>query len=122
MQVVSIKDWLTALKSGEYKQTDGALHDRGEDAYCCLGVACKLSNVEEITRVSDGREVTLFKLPSDLGDYFFYESMPSSCFLEKLHLNGFGFKVARYNDNGYTFEQIADLLTFYYWANGITGE
>ena len=30
------KDWLTALRSGDYKQTKGELH--GKKGYCCLGV------------------------------------------------------------------------------------
>jgi hypothetical protein len=34
------KDWLTALRSGEYQQTKGTLK-RG-DSYCCLGVLCEV--------------------------------------------------------------------------------
>ncbi len=30
--------WVQALRSGDYKQTTGSLHD--EHGYCCLGVAC----------------------------------------------------------------------------------
>jgi hypothetical protein len=30
--------WANALRSGEYKQTQGSLHNNG--AFCCLGVAC----------------------------------------------------------------------------------
>jgi hypothetical protein len=33
-----IRSWVTALRSGRYKQTEGKLHD--ETGYCCLGVAC----------------------------------------------------------------------------------
>lgn len=32
--------WLTALRSGEYKQGRGNLHYK--DEYCCLGVLCDL--------------------------------------------------------------------------------
>lgn len=38
--------WLTALRSGEYKQGQGCLYDSENDCYCCLGVAVAL--------VSDG--------------------------------------------------------------------
>ena len=37
--------WVDALRSGEYKQTRGALRgdDEGnEPKFCCLGVACDL--------------------------------------------------------------------------------
>ena len=44
-----VKDlWVEALRSGDYKQTNGYLQDG--DGYCCLGVLtdlyCKLKNIE----------------------------------------------------------------------------
>lgn len=37
-----IKDkWLSALRSGEYKQTDGSL--KTPEGYCCLGVLCDIA-------------------------------------------------------------------------------
>lgn len=39
-----IKDqWVAALRSGDYKQGRGALHDTVSDEYCCLGVLCDLA-------------------------------------------------------------------------------
>lgn len=35
------QQWLTALRSDEYPQTDGYLRD--EQGYCCLGVLCDLA-------------------------------------------------------------------------------
>lgn len=32
--------WVKALRSGKFKQGQGALYD--EDGYCCLGVLCKV--------------------------------------------------------------------------------
>jgi hypothetical protein len=32
--------WVTALRSGEYVQGDGYLHNKKKDTYCCLGVLC----------------------------------------------------------------------------------
>src|SRR3954466_12240152 len=32
------KEWVKALRSGEYRQTSMSLHD--DKGYCCLGVAC----------------------------------------------------------------------------------
>jgi hypothetical protein len=40
-----LNEWLPALRSGEYKQGDGALlshNEQDEPLYCCLGVACQL--------------------------------------------------------------------------------
>ena len=39
--------WLTALESGEYKQTRDLLRD--DNGFCCLGVACDLSGLGEWT-------------------------------------------------------------------------
>jgi hypothetical protein len=40
-----IATWLEALKSGEYKQTKGALHTKKgkKEGFCCLGVLCDLA-------------------------------------------------------------------------------
>jgi len=35
-----MKKWITALKSGKYKQTRGTL--KGKRGYCCLGVLCDI--------------------------------------------------------------------------------
>lgn len=35
------KQWVDALRSGKYKQTQSQLHDR-QGGYCCLGVLCDL--------------------------------------------------------------------------------
>ena len=40
-----LKEWLEALRGGEYKQAKGALldiNDAGERSFCCLGVACDI--------------------------------------------------------------------------------
>ena len=41
-----LQKWLTALRSGEYKQCTGQLYSNygNTDSYCCLGVACEVFN------------------------------------------------------------------------------
>jgi hypothetical protein len=34
--------WVEALRSGEYDQARGVLHDRDNGGFCCLGVLCKV--------------------------------------------------------------------------------
>lgn len=36
-------EWLAALRSGEFKQAQGVLQVRDTNAYCCLGVLCRLA-------------------------------------------------------------------------------
>jgi hypothetical protein len=38
--------WVEALRSGEFKQAQGTLHDAKHDSYCCLGVLCKVAGAE----------------------------------------------------------------------------
>ncbi len=49
--------WISALKSGNYKQGTGCLKKTvlGENKYCCLGVLCDLINPEiwKDTEVND---------------------------------------------------------------------
>lgn len=41
MDKVIAQRWVTALRSGEYRQTDGALQN--DSGFCCLGVLCDLA-------------------------------------------------------------------------------
>lgn len=41
--------WIAALRSGEYKQGDGFLHNPNDGTYCCLGVACRAAGHEPET-------------------------------------------------------------------------
>lgn len=34
--------WLSALRSGDYKQVDGQLN-KGDEGFCCLGVLCEIA-------------------------------------------------------------------------------
>lgn len=45
-------EWVAALRSGKYKQTQGNLHD--DVGYCCLGVACELAGIRRTTRFIGG--------------------------------------------------------------------
>jgi hypothetical protein len=38
--------WIEALRSGEYRQAQGSLHDQDNGGYCCLGVLCKVMGAE----------------------------------------------------------------------------
>lgn len=52
--------WAAALRSGEYQQGFGTLHDSERDLHCVLGVACDLlvkDGMVEVTHVTDDYEV-----------------------------------------------------------------
>lgn len=36
------KKWIKALRSGEFEQGGGMLHNTYNNTYCCIGVACRV--------------------------------------------------------------------------------
>lgn len=46
-------DWLVALRSKEFKQTNGVLYNSLNDSYCCLGVLAKVAGATFEKRKTD---------------------------------------------------------------------
>lgn len=38
-------EWITALRSDEFKQGREKLYNKEDDSYCCLGVLAKINNL-----------------------------------------------------------------------------
>lgn len=87
------KKWVEALRSGEYKQGQGALHRADEDTYCCLGVACKISNV--LLSYTSLRDKLQFK-----------EDLIDRC----TNLNDNRYDISGINQGAKSFEYIADYI------------
>src|ERR1017187_2184913 len=104
--------WLSALRSGEYKQaTDSLKHDEN---YCCLGVLCDLYAKEmkddrirfngDVFITPSGKEETTLPfevmqwsgIPDSNGRTPFKDSSPYS--------------LADINDKGISFSEIADVI------------
>lgn len=45
--------WLTALRSGEFKQARNALHQPKAGGYCCLGVLCVAGGMDDTLKTAD---------------------------------------------------------------------
>jgi hypothetical protein len=68
MDKLIAEKWVAALRSGEYKQGKGVLHNQDSNTYCCLGVLCDLFVKEKNIRdaycqqrmLSDSSLVTVF--------------------------------------------------------------
>ena len=103
--------WLEVLTSGKYNQATGVLYDPSKDGYCCLGLAasiCGVSNQEmEYKNFIQGdnfsfEEITQIRkkgYPEELSTIDRY-----AC--DKI----LGGVLAQMNDNGYTFEEIAEWI------------
>ena len=59
--------WLAALRSGEYKQIEGALRlvEYDKVGYCCLGVACEISGQGTWVPYAYGSAALGFRLNDD---------------------------------------------------------
>ena len=75
------KDWIKALKSGNYIQASGVLREDEEAGldtvgYCCLGVACSVAGVENID--IHGEWIDEFHEDGNThGDYQPFENIPT---------------------------------------------
>jgi hypothetical protein len=59
--------WVEALRSGQYPQTTGTLHD--VVGYCCIGVLCKVAGLEE----SEDRKFKMLIHDEGFEDTYIYE-------------------------------------------------
>jgi hypothetical protein len=100
------KKWISALRSGEYKQGKGQL--RLEDEYCCLGVLCDLA-------VKSGVDVKVSKnflyMTYDGADLTLPEKVRKWAGLEDGDPWTEGHQLSAWNDDeGADFEKIAQLI------------
>lgn len=106
------KRWVDALRSGKYTQTRGKLNNNNTGGFCCLGVLCDISGLDKWTpyiddagKPVDHRSLYLERdgvLPEPVRTWSGIHSSLGS-FIE-------GDSLASRNDNGATFEEIADLI------------
>jgi hypothetical protein len=101
-------EWVDALRSGDYKQTQETL--RSGDSFCCLGVLCDISKIGTWT---DFDTYLLDEFDEDLETRIELEqeldNTELSDFLVSIGLEEN--KLIKLNDDsGYSFKQIADVI------------
>jgi hypothetical protein len=113
-----LKSWTDALRSGEYTQGKMALkgiHPDGYFSHCCLGVLCEIQDIPQERGCHcyrfDNYSVLLpnslaVKFGSNNGNFKEIDMPP---------IGGFH-SLARANDEGVSFAEIADHLDKYYPA------
>jgi hypothetical protein len=123
VQKQNIRDWITALRSGEYKQTNGALFSMNYDEadqlrpeYCCLGVAaCVMSGETDPYDVEYNRRLGGFGVLKTVRGWTDC-SAHGSLLPFPLAKDWYGIspaqvkRLAKMNDGGSTFLEIADYL------------
>lgn len=125
-----MNDWLSALRSGEYEQIEGFLYT--EEGKCCLGV---LGCIASVPFEKGYEEPDVFVVTDE-------EGQDNIAILPYMYARPFGLdkrvtssegaalyeytgeaipgesrqqRLAYMNDNGYTFEQVADVIEAMGW-------
>lgn len=97
--------WITALRSGDYSQSQGCLQDKY--GWCCLGVLC---NIVDGTKWIEPDE-NVKEHEYDFGNEVVLEDMPPREWLENHGLpHGLAKELAGMNDDGTQFVEIAEYI------------
>ena len=113
------QEWVAALRSGDYTQTEGSLND-GE-GFCCLGVLCNLIDSDGWFRsgisgygwtAGDGIPNPSVHIlgPRSRSRNVTAKGLPDNYPLIILDGATTAQRLANMNDEGYTFEEIADYI------------
>lgn len=106
--------WLTALRSGDYEQCTGKLHEK-DDGFCCLGVLC---DIYPGGRWEEGPDENSVEMVSCHGSSKSSQVLPHSLSKELgidnssvlIDDKGADNWLAALNDAGASFEEIADII------------
>lgn len=117
------KKWVEALRSGQYEQGTGALviEDQTgtgvERRYCCLGVLCEVVGMVPMRLPTDDRlsyDGEVGELPSTVVAFTgLTEPDPKLNKYIRPTLDNEVRSLARFNDDGLTFPQIADVIDYF---------
>ena len=100
------KQWVAALRSGQYKQTTGAL--RNGDSFCCLGVLC---NLHAIAHPKIARKEVSTAIYLGMGGALPYEVRTwAGMFTKTRRIPDLNETLASLNDDGSTFDEIAAVI------------
>jgi len=98
--MVTLKEWIAALRSGEYQQGQELLHPT-EDEFCCLGVYCDLIDPTWSLSVFPNTGNNVLTWHTDYRDF-----APG----ENIDMETQEFLAEYWNDAGRTFLEIAEYL------------
>jgi hypothetical protein len=95
--------WVEALRSDKYKQAEGQLKD--PHGYCCLGVLCDISGLDEWDEFSYMHAQSV--LPNEVAAWAELDNDPA------VTVNDKQVKLSFLNDSNSDFTEIADLIERY---------
>ncbi len=95
--------WVEALRSGNYKQGRYYLKN-SSDEFCCLGVLCNISKISKWD--GNNYENEVIWIPNKVVQWAGMNSCSGYIDISKNYYRN----LSNYNDNGMTFEEIADII------------
>ena len=100
--------WVSALRSGDYQQTQNYLHK--EDGFCCLGVLCDLYGKEHNVewKLADSGNNCEFQDHPAFPPFSVVEWADTGS--SNPYICSRSLTLGELNDNGYTFNEIADII------------
>jgi hypothetical protein len=114
------EQWLTALRSGEYRQVGGRLTGIDNKSFCCLGVLCDLAVKADIILppTLDEFDNHVFGTYMGKGDDYSWSSLPNAVqvWADLAHIGPDPYihsenaSLAELNDSGRDFSEIADII------------
>ena len=109
MRIPTKQEWIDALRSGKFKQGKRLLHDLETDTYCCLGVLCKIAELNENEEIDyDDKKVGIFIDNEYCKDKYF---LPTT-FRIKFGISNIiqDILINKNDGDNYSFEEIANYL------------
>lgn len=114
------RQWVAALRSGEFKRGKTALRQKaedGEETYCCLGVACELAVRDGVIPPAQDNGTYLYRyvtstgyLPEEVRDWLGLDSTAGDLqFPVSRHAGVYNLALAN-DEYGWDFERIADAI------------
>lgn len=110
--------WIAALRSGQYVQGLGRLRSKEDNDFCCLGVLCDKHRQESRSHWTSKQDSTTLyyhgedvELPALV--IAWAEMTDSNPTVPVEDRNGDQPTLAQLNDDGLTFDQIADVIEYF---------
>jgi len=102
-------DWATNLREAGLKQGRLRLYSKENDSFCCLGVLCEMARAEGVVTLKDG---TYISKNSKRCQTYLPKSVQEWAGLTNRNPlpSGHDLTLARLNDHGKTFPEIADII------------
>lgn len=107
--------WVSALRSGKYKQASNSLYNSTKNGFCCLGVAANICGIGKNTLRNKGLIAKFNQelLELAIKNKKYPKLLMGSSYKSDKDYNYIVHKLVTFNDNGKSFKWIASYIERY---------